>query len=752
MRGAPPGPRVLLRRLRDLMAEPGGAQERLDRIVVLIAANMVAEVCSVYLMRSHGELELFATEGLNPDAVHKSRLRVGKGLVGLIAATAEPLSLSDAQSHPSFAYLPETGEEIYQSFLGVPVLREGITIGVIVVQNRVQRAYSEEELEALQTIAMVLAEFVASGALDVDAAPDADIRHERAHHLKGMPLSDGVALGHAVLHEPRTEVTNLFAADPAIEIQRLDDALKQVRASVDSLIEKGDVAWAGEHREVLESYRMFAHDRGWVRRMQEAVQTGLTAEAAVERVHNDYRARFSRQATPFLRERLHDLDDLVNRLLRTLTGAAPPGQQEMPENAILVARSMGAAELLDYERSQIRGLVLEEGGATSHVAIVAKALGLASVGQLERTRDLVDTGDAIIVDGATGDVHIRPSPDVERAFADKVRFRAKRQAQYAKLRDLPAVTRDGLPISLMVNAGLLVELPTVMASGAEGIGLFRTELQFMVASTFPRMREQTELYGKVMKTVGDMPVTFRTLDIGGDKVLPYLKSAHEENPALGWRAIRLSLDRPGLLRTQIRALLHAAAGRDLSVMFPMITNAAEFEKAKGVIEREKRHLTRHGYALPREIAVGAMLEVPSILWDLDPLLESADFLSVGSNDLAQYLFACDRGNARVAERYDILAPANLRALGAIVRRAVGRNVPVTLCGDMASRPLEAMALIGLGYESISLASSAIGPVKDMLRSLDAANLRAHMPDILNRGDETLRGALRAYADAHAIPV
>src|SRR5215218_7493218 len=439
MPSAPGGPRLLLRRLREIMAAPVGAQDRLDKIVTQIAANMVGEVCSVYVMRGDGTLELFATEGLNREAVHLTTMRAGEGLVGLIAATAEPLALSDAQSHPAFSYKPETGEEIYHAFLGVPLLRAGNTMGVLVVQNRTYRVYAEEEVEALQTTAMVLAEMLASGELQGLAPADTETALRRPLHQRGVSLADGVGLGHVVLHEPRVVVKNLSAENPEAELKRLEAAIGAVRVSIDELIERGDVAHHGEHREVLETFRMFAHDQGWLRRMREAVLSGLTAEAAVERVQSDNRARMLRQKDPYLRERLHDLDDLANRVLHRLVGREfVTAQASLPDNAILVARSMGPAALLDYDRSRLRGLVLEEGGPTSHIGIVARALGLPAVGEVENATSLVEPGNPIIVDGDTGEVQVRPGPEVEAAYAAKARLRARRQAQYRRLRDVRA--------------------------------------------------------------------------------------------------------------------------------------------------------------------------------------------------------------------------------------------------------------------------------------------------------------------------
>ncbi len=754
MRGALGGPRLLLRRLREVMAEPVSAQARLDRIVIHIAANMVAEVCSVYVARADGKLELYATEGLNREAVHLTTMTTGEGLVGLIADKAEPLALADAQAHPAFSYRPETGEEIYQSFLGVPILRGGNTLGVLVVQNRARRTYSEEEVEALQTTAMLLAEMIASGELQSLAQPGQSFTLQKPMALAGVPLCDGVGLGHVVLHEPRVVVKQLIAEDPQAEMRRLEQAIQEMREQIDVLIARGDRYGVGEHRDVLETVRMFANDRGWMRRLREALESGLTAEAAVERVQNDARAKLQRQTDPYLRERLHDLDDIANRLLRQLTGQGPAHGGALPANSILVARNMGPAALLEYDRANLRGLVLEDGSPTSHVAIIARALGLPAIGEVPNITDLAETGDSIIVDGGSGEVQLRPPPDVEAAYGEKARLRARRQEQYHRLRDTPTVTRDGVEIALHMNAGLLIDCEHAEEVGAKSIGLFRTELQFMVAPSFPRMSEQFNLYRKVMEAAGGRAVTFRTLDIGSDKVLPYMAKVEEENPALGWRAIRIGLDRPGLLRMQLRAMLRAGAGREMRIMFPMIASTCEFTQAKAVAARELEFLRRHGYELPAALRLGAMVEVPSLLWQLDEIGAAADFLSVGSNDLTQYLFAADRDNKRVAARYDTLSPANLRALKAIVDAGERNGKPVSLCGEMGGRPLEALALATIGYRSLSMAPSAIGPVRAAMLAVDLGAARDFLMPMIDRPDDCrpIRQELQAFAEKNGVPL
>ena len=742
----PGGARRLLKRLRDLMAGGGTGQERLNQTVRIIAADMVAEVCSIYLMRPGEVLELFATQGLKQEAVHKTRLAVGEGLIGDIAAHARPLALADAQSNPNFAYKPETGEEIFHSLMGVPILRGGRVLGVLAVQNRSFREYDEEEIEALQTIAMVLAELAASDSLF--GPPEAALETVALlpERLEGLKLNEGLAMGRVVMHQPRVTIRQMVAEDPARERGRLEAAVERMHSAIDALLARADLGHAGEHREILETYRMFAEDRGWLGRIGEAINAGLTAEAAVQRVQDDTRARMQQVSDPYLRERLSDLEDLGNRLLRHLTGDRTAAQADaLPDDVVLVARSMGPAELLDYDRRRLRAIVLEEGSPTAHVAIVARALGIPMVGRVKDIQARAAPDERIIVDGENAIVVLRPSEEVREAFQAAMRARAARQAKYVALRDLPAVSRDGVQAELMINAGLLIDLDHLGPTGAVGIGLYRTEIPFMVRSSFPDVASQVDFYREIYTRAGDAPVVFRTLDVGGDKRLPYLEMADDENPAMGWRAIRIALDRPMMLRQQLRALLLASAGRPLDVMFPMIADVAEFAAARALVDRELDRLAARGLARPAAVRVGTMLEVPSLVWQLPALLKRADFVSVGSNDLMQFLFACDRGSTRLAGRYDVLSPAALCFLAGIADAAAARGVPLTLCGEMAGRPLEALALLALGFRRLSMAPNSVGPVKDMLRSADIGVVAAYLRSLLHLPDRSLRGRLAAFA-------
>ena len=748
------GARRLLGGLRDVMAGDGNAQERLDRVVRLIAADMEAEVCSAYIMRAGDILELCATEGLFPESVHSTRLRVGEGLVGAIAATARPLALSDAQAHPAFAYRPETGEEIYHSLMGVPILRSGRVSGVLVVQNRSQRHYTDEEIEALQTVAMVLAELIATGSLvDVEEQHATQGIATLPHRLDGVRLNPGLAIGTAVLHQPAIVIRQLVAEDPEAEALRLGTAIEEMQRAIDRMLSSSDLAHGGEHRDILETYRMFAEDRGWLGRIREAVESGLTAEAAVQKVRDDTRARMKQISDPYIRERLTDLEDLANRLQHHLSGGVITAATETEaEDVVLVARSMGPAELMDYDRKRLRALVLEEGSPTAHVAVVARALDIPVVGRVKGAIAQIDAGDQVVVDGDNAQVLVRPSEDVQAAVESRLAERRTRKASYQALRELPAVTLDGVAISLQMNAGLLIDLPELEATRADGIGLYRTELPFMARQDFPNVADQTQLYARVLEQAQGKPVVFRTLDIGGDKLLPYLPETVEENPAMGWRALRISLDRPGMLRHQLRALLLAADGRPLSIMFPMVAEVAEFAAARRILNMELQRLGQRRQPLPSTLKVGAMLEVPALIWQLEALCRQVDFISVGSNDLMQFLYAKDRGNARLAERYDVLAPGALACLAEIVRAAEQGGITLSLCGEMAGSPLEAMVLIGLGFRNLSMSPSAIGPVKAMIRSLDVGPLRQYLAAVTPLPDHSLREKLREFARDHGVSI
>ncbi len=726
---------LLLQKLREYSVAEHDIQQRLNLIVDEIAAFMEVEVCSIYLQHGNGTLELYATYGLNLDSVHKVMLQNGEGLVGLIAEMGSLLNIADSQSHYAFSDQPSVDERDFHAFMGCPILKEGRTLGVLTIQNRFAHPYGADIEDLLQTIAMMLSTLLTSDSLkQIVGVGEGTSDQLGAKSLRGESLHKKIALGHVVLHEPRIEITSLVSKDPKAELKLLDKALHKVTISIDALLENGSLSSIGQHRDVLEAYKMFAQDKGWIRRLREAISSGLTAQAAVGRVQNETRARLMRQSDPFFRERLHDLDDLSNRLLRELVGRTASGASgSLPSNTIVVARAMGPAELLDYSSDKLRGVVLQDAGISSHITVIARAMGIAAVGGVNNIVDLVEQGDPIIVDGENGEVHIRPGKGIIKAYENKVRFQAEKATQYRILRDIPNVTKDGTKIALMVNMGMAVNFPHYNESGADGIGLFRTELEFMLSSEFPDRKAQVDLYQKILDISGERPVVFRTLDVGGDKLLPYMTHDQEENPAMGWRAIRMSLDRPMLFSTQVDALLEASADRVLYIMMPMIADAKEMAMARQKIERQYNARKHNDKSCPKQLKIGAMIEVPSILWQLDQLLPLTDFVSVGTNDLMQFLFAADRANMRVAHRFDMLNISVLRVVRELVEVVKEHKVPLTICGEMAGHPVEALALLGLGVRSLSMAPAAIGPVKAALLSTDLVLLERIMMNALKNG-------------------
>ncbi len=564
-----------------------------------------------------------------------------------------------------------------------------------------------------------------------------------------------MAEGVAVLHEPKIEVIKHLTDNISHEKDRLDTALESLQNQIDEMMSAEDVRHQGEHREILDVYMLFAKDKGWKSKIEEIIDSGLTAEAAVEKVQMNNRMRMQNMSDPYLRERLSDMDDLANRLNRHLMGlVGTAASDNLPDKAILVAQNMGPADLLDYDREKLCGVILRDGSPTAHVSIVARALGIPMVGQMEEALLEVAEGENVVVNGIDGVVYFSPPPEILQSYRENIKSRNVLLAEYEALRDKPATTLDGVEVELLVNAGLTIDMDGLKRSGASGVGLFRTEFQFMVSASLPRVGPQAEFYRDIMDAAEGKPVVFRTLDIGGDKPVSFLKRDDEANPALGWRAIRIAFDRPALLRYQVRALLRAAAGRELSIMFPMISDVSEFKKAKEILNKEvvrqkKRHKNDKN-ALPTNILVGTMLEVPALIWQLDNLLPLLDFISVGSNDLMQFFFACDRENPKLAGRYDPISPPALLMLKSIVDKCNEYDVPITLCGEMGGKPVTALALLAIGFRRLSIAPSSVGPVKMMIRSLDLSVVEPYMDNLLSRSDHSLRGILTAFAKDHGI--
>ncbi|UVO51446.1 phosphoenolpyruvate--protein phosphotransferase [Sphingomonas sp. SUN019] len=745
--------REILVNLHDVMAARSNAQAKLNSVVNIIGEALDSEVCSIYLLRE-GVLELFATRGLAQEAVHVTKLAMGEGLVGTIAEGGEVLNLDEAASHPDFAYKPETGEDRYHSFAGVPIIRRERSVGVLAVQHTESRKYADVEIEALQTVAMVLSELIANaGLIDQATGPGERAQSTAAIRLQGQKLVDGMGAGAAVYHQPRITIEHTVAEDTDAERHRVYAAFDKMREQIDRITREAEFGVGGEHDEVLATYKMFAYDEGWSRRINEAIDSGLTAEAAIERVQQRTRQRMRQIDDPLLADRMHDLEDLSNRLLRIVSGQmGTAAQMGLRQDTILIARNLGPAELLEYDKRRLKGVILEEGSLTAHVTIVARAMGVPVLGRVRDVRRTIAEGDMLLLDVTEGNVFVRPSASMEEAFDARLALRQKRKAAYAALRDVAPETKDGHRVTVMVNAGLRDDVAALDLTGADGIGLFRTEFQFLVSATLPQRERQQRLYKEVLDAAGERPVIFRTVDIGGDKALPYLThdNGDEENPAMGWRALRLALERDGLMKAQARALLEAAAGRTLSVMFPMVSEAWEFDEAKALFEAQRDWMNKRGRKLPDRIRYGAMLEVPSLAYQLDLLLPNVDFVSIGTNDLTQFLFAADRANPKLAERYDWLSTSILRFLKQVVGPTRDAGVALAVCGEMGGRPLEAMALIGLGIDRLSITPAAVGPIKAMVRSLDRAAISDEMDRLLATPPRDMRAALSEWAERHSV--
>lgn len=744
-------PRILMTRLRSLMAEGRSLDGRLAGVVELVARSFVADVCSIYLRLENGDFELVATEGLQADAVKRTRLAPTEGLIGLVASEARPQNIQDAPHHPRFSYRPETGEDPYTSFLGVPILRFGRVIGVLAVQNVVSRVYDDEDMETLQTIAMVLAEVVTTESKSgSEELADVAVRPNRPIELVGQSLSDGLAMGPIHMHDPVVPPARFFATDIGKEEDRLKQALEQLRSFVDSMMIQHVSPLAGESRDILETYRMLAYDPSWAARLLDAVSSGLSAEAAVDRARREHRARLQSATDSYLRDRLHDLEDLDNRLLRILAGMDGSTASVDHDGAILVARRLGPADLLEYRNAGLRALVLEDESTTSHAVIVARALGLPLVGGVERVMAFAESGDQIIVDGDTGHIHIRPEPDLVAVYRDRLAMRSQRLAEFAAIRDLKGDTQDGVHVELMMNAGLNIDVDNLDASGADGIGLFRTEFQFLVSETLPTRLEQQNFYSQVVETAGDRPVLFRTLDLGGDKLLRNARHANEENPALGWRSLRFALDKKGLFRRQLRALCRAAGGKTLSVMFPLVTTVDEYRAAKAMLLDEFERCKKNDkYECPADVKVGAMIETPAFALSFHELEGEIDFLSIGTNDLHQYFFAADRDNRMLADRYPVLNKSFLLFLKDICDRATNCGIPVSICGEAAGQPLKALVFVLLGFRRLSMPVSGIGPVKRAIRRINISQLSLKFEAILEKQtsdlEKDLLNLLQEYA-------
>jgi phosphotransferase system enzyme I (PtsP) len=726
--------------------------EKFARLVKIIALALNADASSCYVGIDNSHLELFATEGLNAKMVNKITLRYGEGIVGDVAKFKRPINTSDAWQYPNFSYKSDLGEEDFRAFLGVPLIRWDKAVGVLAIQRRAKVDFNDEEVSLLETLAMILSEYVASNeVLDYVRKFGEEKGLALKDKIKGVSLSKGYGLGNAVVHKRGGIITKIFAENKEFELERLKFAHERMNKDLDEKFKNTQLG-IGEHLDILDAYKMFANDKGWYKKIENNVENGLTAEAAVERAYEDMWNRLSSTSDAYLKERLHDLRDVADRLQSYISGDITYEDNIDSNDIIIVAKVMGPADLMDYNHSKIRGLIIEDGTPTMHVSIVAKALNIPVIAKTKGIFDEVKNGELLAVDGEDGYVYINPSTEVQAKIKNKIAEKKEQSAKLEELKKFPSTSIDGKKFNMYINVGLSFDFDYLDTTNCDGVGLYRTEIPFMTASSMPSVEEQLPFYKELMGKAGRKKVIFRSLDVGSDKLLPYWSGVSEENPAIGWRSIRITLDRRAILRKQLRAFIIAAAGKELNVMFPMISDLEEFEEAKETLMIELEKEQKKGFDIPKKINIGIMVEVPSIIFLLDEVLEKADFISIGTNDLSQFIFACDRGNARLNDRYDVLSVPFLRVMKEILDKANKAGVQCSVCGEMASNPIEALALVGLGYRNLSMSGASFGRVKSMIKSVKVAEIEDYINELLKTSQKTIRPQLISFAYDHGIDI
>jgi len=738
--------RILLKRLKKTLSVLGEAQARLNKIVKIIADSMNSEVCSIYLINKYSILELYATEGLRSKAVHYSQLNVGQGLVGKIAATAEPIKTSQVSKTKGFRYLPETGEEIYNSFLGVPIQRLGKMLGVLVIQNLKNREFTDDDVYGLEIVAMVIAEMAELGAFTSSDGSD-ELNHNKKNSLtiNGLVGKEGIVTGNTVLLEPQIKIENPIADNTNLEKLKLKKSISKLNDQLSEIISKKHFKKKGDFLEILETHKLLIEDKSWIKRMESSIDSGLSAVVAVEKEQTTTKIRIAKVQNFYFKERLNEFYEISNILLKILTNQKTYINLEDIKEPILIARNISPLELVSL-RHQLKGIILEDGSVGSHTTIVSRALNIPLLIQTKDIISKISNGDKVILDADQGLVYVRPDKTILELYSSKLKLRTKVKKTFLESKNLEAKTLDNKKIFLMMNAGLMAELPSLDDSGADGVGLYRTELQFLISNKVPKRAEQAEIYCKVLDSAGTNPVFFRTLDIGSDKILPTITPEIEPNPTLGWRAIRLTLERSGVFKMQVQALIRGAKGRNLNIVIPLVTEPNEFLQAKDIILDEIDREKKRNRIVPNLIQIGAMLEVPSLAFAPNSFFKSVDFLMVGGNDLKQFFFAADRENEKVRKRYDMLSASFLSFLKLIIKKSESYKLPLSYCGEDAGRPIEALVLCSLGFKTLSMQPNCIAPVKSLLRNIKLSQIKQIVDYALEANYETVRSQVVEYLE------
>jgi len=743
------GERLGLRTLEDISAlilQSHDLQETLDNIVNLVAKRMSSDVCSIYLLEEDGEtLRLHATRGLSRLSVGIT-MKTSEGLTGLAIEQRGVVATDNAPLHPRYKYFRQTKEEKVLSFLGVPFFERNNPIGVLVVQNREARTFTAQEISAVSTIAWQISSIVSNAKLldsirkkeeerafyaaEVDRLKKNGVlkdagrpsrKNQGSGVLTGIGISPGFALGKvSILHRGASEETVVERARPrAEELSRFMHALEKARIHTIYMEKRMGEILSEADAAIFHSHLMILEDRGFIRKISTLIDEGVGAHRAVNQVVEDYVAAFARMEDPYLRERCADMEDIGRRICDALNGSSK-NRERLRDNRIIIARELLPSDVAIMDHGKVIGIATERGNQNAHAAIMARALGIPAVFGVEGLLKKVGVRSELVVDGNSGCVYINPDHRIKREY---VRLQGEfdlKQRALEEIRDLPAQTTDGCTVSLLANIGLLSDLRVAQLHGAQGVGLYRTEFPFMSRTSFPGRLEQAAIYRKVLEGFPGLPVSIRTLDIGGDKELSYFPHPKEENPFLGWRSMRISLDREDIFREQLAAVLLASASGKCNLMFPMISGVDEVRRIKGILEQVKEELRRDGKAFDPEIGLGIMVEVPAAVLVAEMLAKEVDYFSIGTNDLIQYTLACDRNNPRVKKWYDPYHPAVLQSIKKVADAAAGAGKQASLCGEMAGEPINAVLLMGLGLRSFSLSAPNIPRVKEAIRSISLA--------------------------------
>ena len=750
---------MILEDISTLISHSHDVQDTLNRLVAIVAERMETEVCSLYIFDSKkSRLTLWATMGLDPESVGKVSMGIGEGLTGLVIERMSPVMVVDAQAHPRYKYFPETGEERFHSFLGVPLIEKRLPLGVLVVQTSRRREFSRDEIRLLKAISAQVSGIIIQARL-ADSLKHKErerkeyqqrlgdaLRKIRSYEgrrreaavrgtaqkwrgrLTGLSVAPGFGRGTAFILKPRVDLRSVKkerAKNPKREIERFRAAVERGIEQIQTIKQRMSSLVSEEEGAVFDAHRLILGDPVLIEQIENRIRKErFVAEYAVSSVFEEHLNSFNRMEDEYFRERAGDVKDVAQRLLENLAGMNEQ-RLVLPPNSVLVAEDLLPADLSLIEGDHFRGIVLATGGVTSHASILAKSFEIPSVVAVEGLLENVRQGDSLIVDGNSGVVYINPSQEVVREYDRLEREYLALNKELGELRDLPAETRDGHRVSLYSNIGMLSDIAFAQLHGAQGIGLYRTEIQFLTHRDFPSEEEQFALYRRVVEGFGGKPVTIRTLDIGADKYPAYVRrGTAEQNPFLGWRSIRVSLEMPEIFKTQLRAILRAGAYGRVRLLIPMVTSLEEILRVKEILAEVQDELERDGSPFDRQMELGIMVEVPSIVHIVSRIVREVDFLSIGTNDLIQYILAVDRGNHKVAGLYEPLHPAVLSALTQIIEEAQKHGTRVGMCGEMAGDPLCTILLLGMGLEEFSMGSLFIPVIKKIVRSVSYAEAKA----------------------------